>query len=615
VNKALCYVAVVLNLAGAARGEEAKTPPAKTLEQLDRRLGELLSEAKVPGGSIAILEHGTLVFAKGYGTADVAAGTAVTPDTVFRAGSISKSVVGIAVMMLVEEGKLSLDAKLADLAPEIRFDNPWEATDPVRLVHLLEHTTGFDDIGFHHYFIEGTYEPLEKAIVQYGPYRSRWRPGTWVAYCNSAPMIAGYLVERASGMSWADFTRTHIFAPLGMSTAHWDRAPAIAGQLAKSYKRDGITEEPYVDIAGKPAGSLNITPSDLAKLVRLFIGRGTVDGVTLLTAASIDRIETPASSLAARSGLANGYGLGNMAMPREKAVFHGHDGGIDGFLSLYGYEPGHGAGFVAMVNAPQGSALEVADAIVEYLQRDWPAPELATILPDPVELQAIAGFYQPIAPRQQILAPLERLADWTRVKAIEGELAIGGTVRKATAAHQFRRADRTAATSIFLASEAGPLMLTATGARQRVPLIELLGKATWGVLFALTLVLTLFYLPVWVIAALRGRLQARGGIPVHLLPALTMLTMTAVAATLFYYFAGGGDTLQGLGKPTLAARAIYVLSWGIPVGGVLSLLAAWRAKPETTRLARALAVASGLLAISAAIFLWPYGWIGLRTWM
>src|SRR5688572_18183187 len=100
----------------------------------------------VTGRAVALVENGVIVFTGAYGLADRASRRAVDPQTIFRAGSIGKSVVGVSVMMLVEEGKLRLDDRLAALAPEIAFENPWEASDPIRLVHLLEHTTGWADL-------------------------------------------------------------------------------------------------------------------------------------------------------------------------------------------------------------------------------------------------------------------------------------------------------------------------------------------------------------------------------------------------------------------------------------------------------------------------------------
>ena len=95
--------------------------------------------------SFVIATRDGIVSTAGIGLADVATGTPATPDTLFRTGSISKTVVALAVLKLVEEGRLTLDAPVRSLVPEIAFTNAWEATDPVRVVHLLEHTTGWDD--------------------------------------------------------------------------------------------------------------------------------------------------------------------------------------------------------------------------------------------------------------------------------------------------------------------------------------------------------------------------------------------------------------------------------------------------------------------------------------
>ena len=130
--------------ATAALGDAPK--PAASLGQLDARLAAIFKQGQVPGAEIALVEHGQVVFVKAYGLADTARKIPATAESVFRAGSISKSITAIAVMTLVERKKLSLDGKLAELAPEVKFANPWEKTDPVRLVHLLEHTTGWPDI-------------------------------------------------------------------------------------------------------------------------------------------------------------------------------------------------------------------------------------------------------------------------------------------------------------------------------------------------------------------------------------------------------------------------------------------------------------------------------------
>jgi CubicO group peptidase (beta-lactamase class C family) len=608
-------------LFGLVAAPASAAPPAKpatpqTLHELDQRLAETFKSLGVPGASVAIIENGEVALAKGYGVSDVANGTPVTPDTIFRAGSISKSLVGISVMMLVEQGKLDLDAKLADLAPEIPFTNQWESTDPVRLVHLMEHTTGFDDIRFSQYLFDGAHVPLKHATELYGPYVSRWKPGTYVAYSNAPPVIAGYIVEKVSGESWADFTRRHIFEPLGMSSATWERTPEIEGRLSKSYTLDGKTEQPYVDIPGKPAGALNATPTDLAKLALMMIGRGTYEGQTLLKPQSVARIESPMSSLAARLGLANGYGLGNIAIVRERSVFHGHDGGIDGFLALYAYEPVHKAGFVAMINAPQAKALQASDNIISYLERDWVKPAIEEMKPAPGELEKLAGIYQSTAPRQQMLAPIEKLADWSPVSIKNGHLLFTGIERIPVGANIFQRTDRAGPTLAFAPTPGGAILLTSTSASRRVAMTEIVIKSAFGAVYSLALVVTILYLLIWLIGWFGGRLADRGGALVRLVPTLAILSIPTLFAILFVELSDPSFTaLRALGTQSPAALAIYALSLAIPILGALSVLSAIIANRETPLFARALAFVNGGVALGLAAWLWQFGWVGLKTWI
>lgn len=614
IARMLVAMSALIAACGVAFADEPKAPPAKSLQELDQRLAKTIEEAHVPGASVAIIEGGQVVFSKGYGVSDTSAKTPVTPETVFRAGSISKSIVGIAVMMLVEEGKLDLNAKLKDLAPEIPFENPWEATDPVRVVHLLEHTTGFNDISFHHYALAGNL-PLSQAILLYGPYRSRWKPGTYASYSNAPPVMAGYLVEKASGMSWADFTRTRIFEPLGMTSAHWTLTPDIAPRMSKSYSGpDASINEPYINIVGKPAGSLNVTPNDLAKLAQFLINRGNVNGAQLLKPESVARIETTQSTLASQLGLTAGYGLGNMATPGEKIVFRGHDGGIDGFASTYIYNAEHKLGAVMMVNAGNGGIQKAADDIIAYLERDQPKPAVVELKPDPAEIQNLGGYYQSVAPRQAILAPIEHIFSWTPVDVQGGAVWINGTQRHMVGPRLFEKKDVAAPNVVFAESPDGPLLLTALGADRKVPQMELVAKAIGAGLYLLLLVFSLIYLLFWVVGLLRGKLGERGGVLVRLVPTLALFAPAIMMLIIFTILAGTSGAIEALGTPSMTAQTLYYLSYAIPVLGALSLVMSFVASGAPGWV-RGFAFLSAAVAFAMTAFLWPYGWIGLQTWV
>src|SRR5204863_9624814 len=118
----------------------------KTIADLHSAIEAVLQETRTPGAGIAIVSRDEIEWAAGLGVADVARKRAATAETLFRIGSISKSFAALAALKLQEEGKLKLTDTVKQWVPEVAFENPWESTDPVRLVHLMEHRTGFDDL-------------------------------------------------------------------------------------------------------------------------------------------------------------------------------------------------------------------------------------------------------------------------------------------------------------------------------------------------------------------------------------------------------------------------------------------------------------------------------------
>src|SRR5271167_2936203 len=144
-------------LAFAACSGDSKTasapPPVRAnVNELKSAVAAILKKNNVPGAGIALVTKDHVVWTGGVGEAEVATNRDVTADTMFRVGSITKSFVALSALQLAERGKLSLDEKIADVAPEVPVVNPWEATNPVTLANLLEHTAGFDDLPFAEFY-------------------------------------------------------------------------------------------------------------------------------------------------------------------------------------------------------------------------------------------------------------------------------------------------------------------------------------------------------------------------------------------------------------------------------------------------------------------------------
>jgi CubicO group peptidase (beta-lactamase class C family) len=584
----------------------------QTLADLDREVRRVFDQAAVPGAGFVVIEKSGIVLSGSHGLADVEARKPVTAETVFRAGSISKSFTGIGVMMLVAEGKIDLNAKVADLLPELAFDNPWEQTHPLRLVHLLEHTTGFDDIAYRHYLIEGKQIPLSQAVVMYGPYKSRWRPGERVSYCNAGPVIAGRIIEKVTGQSFQEFMTSRLTGPLGMKTAYWTREPQIEAALALSYGTDGKTPERFMDIPARPSGSLNVTPVDLARLPLLMLGRGTLDGITYFPVDVAQRIEAPESSNAVKAGLKNGYGKGVLASPGARALFYGHDGSIDGFVAKYEYAPELGAGFVVMANAPSEALFTVGDLIRGYLERGVPFVRPQNVPPDAAGLDDFAGQYKTISPRQEIISAIVGLTQWNGVRVDGQDLSYMGNRLVHVGGNVFQRPNESSPSLVFERTPDGVRLHALQGSSRLVPSWELWAKNVSMGLFGLAAILSLLHAAIWLPGWLLGRLKERGGVSIRLLPFAAVLSVSGVVLGVMVLLAI--DDLALLGGPSLPARALHVLSLAAPVFVSLALFRVVLGAAGASMAVRGFSLFSAVMAAIACAYLWHHGWIGIEIW-
>ncbi len=351
------------------------SPPAIQFDTLTKRIEATLKKHKTPGVQVLVFTKDSLLYKHNAGVKNLKTKAPVTDQTMFRLGSITKSFVAISALMLVEKGQLSLSDELKKLAPEIQFANPWEATNPVRVVNLLEHTTGFDDWPLKAYAFNEANITLEKGLALFPESRhSRWRPGTFMAYCNSGPPVVARLIEKKTGQEYEAFVEQRIFEPLGQKNITFHNDGTALGQLVTNYSGDADSpnEEKFWDILLRPAGSLNASALELMPFVQMLMNRGTYQGNQLLQPASIDRMELPTTALSARAGSKQGYGLHNYTTSYKGYVFHGHDGGVNGGLAHYLYNTELNLGLVVLVNSTGGGFGDINDAVLEVILKNVP---------------------------------------------------------------------------------------------------------------------------------------------------------------------------------------------------------------------------------------------------
>lgn len=594
-------------------------PKPKTIEELKKAIQGVLEKHGAPGAGIALVSKDGILWVGGVGKADLAAKKEVTEDTQFRTGSISKSFVALALLKLQEEGKIDLKAKLMEVAPEIAVVNPWEATHPVLVENLLEHTAGFDDMQ-----LQGAYNTadppdisLREVFAKFpGPQHVRWPPGTRMAYSNPGYGVAGYLIEKVTGQPFEDYIQEAILTPLGMQNSSFRLTAANRALLARGYK--GKPPEPvaYKHIYLEPAGDFKSSPKELALLVQMFLNRGQVGEVQLVRPESIARMEIPETTLGARAGLRFGYGLGNYASLELPLVTQGHEGGIEGFVSSYRYLREGGVGYVVLLNSTvsEKPMEEISRLVFDYLTMALPKPAPPRVALSEAELEKFEGYYEPASPRNQRLAFVEGLTGGRTVFEEGGKLYQKALFKSReelipVSATQFRLEKEPEASVVFCEGEDGKKVMTGFAYRERVspwwPHIRV------GLLMAsLALMVTsLLFALVWIPRKLLGRMKEVRHLWVRAVPLLAALALVAIV------FLMQQMDFTDMTSANLKTITLWALTWLFPllsVGGLV--LAARSSSREVRRGVRihSLLVALGCTTVAAFFFAW--GLVGVRIW-
>ena len=606
-------------------GKDEQPKPAQSIDELRQQVEEILKDTHTNGVSIAIVHKNGPEWVTGLGMADLAGNRAATTDTLFRIGSTSKAFVSLSILMLVDQGKLSLDDPLHPLAPEVWFDNPWESSDPVRMVNLLEHTTGWDDLHLREYAKPAPDSMSLREGLDYDHHSrtSRWPPGTRMAYCNAGPAVAAYVVEKITGQRFEDFVQQNLFNPMGMKTAtYFEPAPGTATTL---YHPDGRTPFPYGHIIMRPAGAINASANDMAAYLQFYLNRGAVNGKQVVPSPDIDRMESPKSTWAAKEGLKAGYGLSNFWSVEDGFVYHGHDGGVDGGLTDMSYMPDYGVGYFFSINSESGDAFEkVGKAVRAYITHSLQKPVVPPVAQLPVNAADYAGWYEPDSPRTELSHFLGRLVRLSRVRFEDGKMissALGRwhQVHIPVEGAQFRFEDKEAppdpVTTLELLTpnaEGRFIQTDSQTTMKKIPAWFAIGEIHVVGFVVLSIFSIVLYAPFWMIGGLMRSRRRPAERAMRWWPLIAVLSLVAFVVI---FILCSEDLIERLGNFTVWSAALWVVSLLFGLASVVSFLVALRGssagvRPGVRRFSRTVSLA----LVIAAAYLAYWGIIGVRTW-
>ena len=332
-------------------------------------------------GAVLVARDGEILFDKGYGSANLEWNIANDGDTKFRLGSVTKQFTGVAILLLQERGKLTLDAPVKTYLP----DAP-AAWDKVTVRHLLTHSSGIPNFtSFPDY---GTTKTLpathDSLIARFRDKPLDFAPGEKFSYSNSGYVLLSAMIEKLSGQSYAEFVTANLFKPLGMADTGYDSHAMILPRRAAGYApaKDGPVNADYISMTiPQGAGALYSTTRDLLKWQRGLYG---------------GKLLKPASLAAFRTPYKSGYALGVGVQSADGVTTIEHGGGIEGFNTSLAYDPDRKITVVVLgnLNGPSPGKLSKSlmtlargGAVVLPSER-----KTATVAPD--QLAQYEGVYE-----------------------------------------------------------------------------------------------------------------------------------------------------------------------------------------------------------------------------
>jgi len=290
---------------------------------LDGILPLQLKSGDIAGATVAVVKDGKLLFAKGYGYADVKNKKPVSAqDTLFRPGSVSKLFTWTAVMQLFEQGKLDLDR---DVNEYLDYKIPDAFDKPITLKNIMTHTPGFEEQIKNLIITDNSKPNLGQYVKTYIPGRI-YPPGTVPAYSNYATAVAGYIVERVSGRPFDEYVNENIFKPLKMerSTFTQPLPSGLAELMSNGYRRGSDDAQPFEVVTAYPAGSLSSPATDMAQFMIAHLQNGKLGDAQILKPETARLMH---SRLFALDDAANAmcYGFYEESRNGQRIIGHGGD--------------------------------------------------------------------------------------------------------------------------------------------------------------------------------------------------------------------------------------------------------------------------------------------------
>jgi CubicO group peptidase (beta-lactamase class C family) len=386
-----------------------------------------LQREDIAGAVICVVKDGKVLFEKGYGYADVRNRKPVTVDaTLFRPGSISKTFTWMAVMQLMEQGKLDLNR---DVNEYLDFRIPARFGKPITLKDIMTHTPGFQET-LKELFVANASDlrPLDVYLKTHLP-REIFPPGTTPAYSNYGATLAGYIVQRVSGMPFDDYVEKNIFQPLGMSHTTF-RQPLpdnLKGMMSNGYQKASGEAKGFEYVEAWPAGSVSTTADDMSHWMIAHLRNGEYKGARILKPETAQLMHSRVwTNLPELNG--GCYGFYEQSLNGHRSI--GHGGDTQWFHSDMFLMVDDNVGLFVSFNSQGKGEISVRDALWEhFMDRYFPytAPATEKVANSASDIRSVVGTYWSSRRSQTNIASLTALLSESKVtKNSDGTISVLG---------------------------------------------------------------------------------------------------------------------------------------------------------------------------------------------
>ena len=345
-------------LAALAPGNAEAAPPqgSTNFDAIDDYVGERLDDLRMPGAALGIVKDGEIVHLQTFGDADDG-GTAVAADTPFKIGSMSKSFTALAVMQLVEAGKIQLDAPVQQYLSEFRVAD-LEASKRITVRHLLNQVSGIPTSAGMDYMhrTDMADDALDREVAKSTDVKLTYDPGTTFQYSNRNYTTLGLLIKVVSGQSYEDYVQEHVLEPLAMQQSFTQLDDAKSHGLATGHQYwfnrpvpgGGLLENRAIT----PTGLITASVEDACTWLIVNLNHGVYNGTQVLSASGIDQLHTGVAPMTDKAR----YAMGWYETDIEGAPIVTHTCDTGDFHSTMVISPSTGWGVVLLMNGSNGQA-------------------------------------------------------------------------------------------------------------------------------------------------------------------------------------------------------------------------------------------------------------------